>query len=269
MNEQKKIYILLGIAVAVVALILGVNFSTELKSKKVLENLDEVVAKDSKQIIVIGKDNCPYCQMFVPLLDYMKEQYSFDYTYINTNKITSKTLTKILEKLNINAEEFGTPHLTLTENGNIVDEIAGYVDEKELLAFLQKYGFASEDAKLSLNYIGMDEYRTLINSQTPEVIVVGQTSCSHCMMAKPALLNIATKYGVKINYLNMTEIKDEENGTELINEFNSSLTYLQNEEWGTPLMMIVKDKEVVATSNGYLSENNYVKFLKDQGIIGE
>ena len=67
----------------------------------------------------------------------------------------------------------------------------------------------------------------------------------------------------------MTEIKNEENGTELINEFNSSLAYLQNEEWGTPLMMIVKDKEVVATSNGYLSENNYVKFLKDQGIIGE
>lgn len=269
MNEQKKVYILLGIAVAVVILILGVNFTTELKSKKVVENLEEIIAKDSKQIIVIGKDNCMYCQMFIPLLDYMKEQYNFDYTYINTNKITSRTLTKVLDKLKINAEDFGTPHLTLTEKGNIVDEIAGYVDEKELLAFLQKYGFAGGDAKLSLNYIGMDEYRVLINSQIPEVIVVGQTSCSHCMMAKPALLNIATKYGVKINYLNMTEIKNEENGTELINEFNSSLAYLQKEEWGTPLMMIVKDKEVVATSNGYLSENNYVKFLKDQGIIGE
>ena len=269
MNEQKKIYILLGIAVAVVALILGVNFTTELKSKEVLKNLDEVVAKESKQIIVIGKDNCSYCQMFIPLLDYMKEQYSFDYTYINTNKITKNTLTKILKKLNINADDFGTPHLTLTENGNIVDEIAGYVDEKELLTFLQEYGFAKEDAKLSLNYIGMDEYRELINSSTPEVIVVGQTSCSHCMMAKPALLDIASRYGVKINYLNVTELKSEENGTELINEFNSSLDYLQNEEWGTPLMMVVKNKEVVATSNGYLSENDYVKFLKDQGIIGE
>ncbi len=269
MNEQKKIYILLGIAVAVVALILGINFTTELKSKKVLDNLDEVVAKDSKQIIVIGKDNCPYCQMFIPLLDYMKEEYNFDYTYINTNKITNNTLTKVLSKLNINAEDFGTPHLTLTENGNIIDEIAGYVDEKELLSFLQKYGFAKEDAKLPLNYIGMDEYRTLINSSTPEVIVVGQTSCSYCMMAKPSLLKIANKYGVKINYLNMTELKDQENGTDLINEFNSSLTYLQSEEWGTPLMMIVKDKEVVAKSNGYLSEDNYVKFLKDQGIIGE
>lgn len=269
MNEQKKIYILLGIAVAVVALILGINFTTELKSKKVLDNLDEVVAKDSKQIIVIGKDNCPYCQMFIPLLDYMKEEYNFDYTYINTNKITNNTLTKVLSKLNINAEDFGTPHLTLTENGNIIDEIAGYVDEKELLSFLQKYGFAKEDAKLPLNYIRMDEYRTLINSSTPEVIVVGQTSCSYCMMAKPSLLKIANKYGVKINYLNMTELKDQENGTDLINEFNSSLTYLQSEEWGTPLMMIVKDKEVVAKSNGYLSEDNYVKFLKDQGIIGE
>lgn len=269
MNEQKKIYILLGIAVAVVALILGINFTTELKSKKVLDNLDEVVARDSKQIIVIGKDNCPYCQMFIPLLDYMKEEYNFDYTYINTNKITNNTLTKVLSKLNINAEDFGTPHLTLTENGNIIDEIAGYVDEKELLSFLQKYGFAKEDAKLPLNYIGMDEYRTLINSSTPEVIVVGQTSCSYCMMAKPSLLKIANKYGVKINYLNMTELKDQENGTDLINEFNSSLAYLQSEEWGTPLMMIVKDKEVVAKSNGYLSEDNYVKFLKDQGIIGE
>ena len=135
MNEQKKVYILLGIAVAVVILILGVNFTTELKSKKVLENLEEIIAKDSKQIIVIGKDNCPYCQMFVPLLDYMKEQYSFDYTYINTNKITGRTLTKVLDKLKINAEDFGTPHLTLTEKGNIVDEIAGYVVLVKMLSY--------------------------------------------------------------------------------------------------------------------------------------
>lgn len=269
MNEQKKIYILLGVIVAIVALVLGVNFTTELKSKKTLENLDKVAAQESKQIIVIGKDNCPYCQMFIPLLDYMKEQYGFYYTYINTNKITKKTLTSILDKLEISAEDFGTPHLTLTENGNIIDEIAGYVDEKELLSFLQKYEFAPADAKLSLNYINFDEYKNLISSENEEVIVVGQTSCSYCMMAKPALLSIASEYGVKINYINLTEIKNAENGTELIEQFNKSLDYLSSEEWGTPLMLVVKNNEVVATSNGYLSKTNYIKFLKDQGIIGE
>lgn len=269
MNEQKKIYILLGIFAAIVVLILGVNFATELKSKKTLETIEELVSQESKQLIVLGKDNCVYCQMFIPLLDYMKEQYNFDYTYINTNKVTTKTLTKILDKLKISADDFGTPHLTLTENGNIIDEIAGYVDEKELLSFLQKYSFAPSDSKLSLNYIGIEEYRTLINSDNQEVIVVAQTSCSHCMMAKPALLSIASKYGVKINYLNMTELQQEENAAEILNEFNSSLTYLQTEEWGTPLMMIVKNKEVIATSNGYISEENYINFLKKQGIIGE
>ncbi len=269
MNEQKKIYILLGVFAAVVVLVLGVNFITELKSKETIKKVEEVVAQESKQIIVLGKDNCPYCQMFSPLLNYMGEKYDFDYTYVNTNKITKKALIEILDILKINANDFGTPHLTLTENGNIIDEIAGYVDEKALLEFLQKYSFAPSDAILPINYIGMEEYRTLINSETAEVIVVGQTNCSHCMMAKPALLNIASQYGVKINYLNLTEIQKEENGKELITEFNSSLSYLANEDWGTPLMMIVKDKEVVATSNGYLSESNYVKFLKTQGIIGE
>lgn len=269
MNEQKKIYILLGIFAAVVILILGVNFTTELKSKETIKKVEELVAQETKQIIVLGKDNCPYCQMFSPLLDYMKEEYEFDYTYVNTNKITKKALIEILDKLEIDADDFGTPHLTLTENGQIIDEIAGYVDEKELLAFLQKHSFVASDEALPINYIGMEEYRALINSDTAEVIVVGQTSCSHCMMAKPALLNIASKYGVKINYLNLTELQSAENGKDLITEFNTSLSYLENEEWGTPLMMIVKNKEVVATSNGYLSENDYINFLKKQGIIGE
>lgn len=269
MNEQKRIYVLLGIVAAVIVLILGINFTTELKSKKTLENLEEVVAQESKQIILLGKDNCVYCQMFMPLLDYMKDEYNFDYTYINTNKITKNTLLKILDKLKIDASDFGTPHLTITENGNVVDEIAGYVDELELLSFLKKHSFAKEDSVISINYIDLEEYKNLINSDTNEVIVVGQKNCSHCMMAKPALLSIASEYGIKINYLNMTELQQAENGTELISEFNSSLTYLQTEEWGTPLMMIVKNNEVVATSNGYISKDNYVTFLKEQGIIGD
>lgn len=269
MNEQKKIYILLGIFAAIVVLILGMNFVTELRSKKTLENVEEIMSQESKQIILLGKDNCAYCQMFIPLLDYMKEEYGFDYTYINTNNITKKTLIKILDELQIDASDFGTPHLSLTENGSVIDEIAGYVDEKELLTFLKQYSFAPEDATLSLNYINLEEYKQLIDSNTSEVIVVGQTNCSHCMMAKPALLSIASEYGIKINYLNMTELQQEENGTELISEFNSSLTYLETEEWGTPLMMVVKNHEVVATSNGYISKDNYINFLKTQGIIGE
>ena len=70
-----------------------------------------------------------------------------------------------------------------------------------------------------------------------------------------------------IEYLNKNKIL--ENKEEILEEFNNSLTYLSEEEWGTPLMLVVKDGEVVGHSNGFLSEETYVEFLKAQGIIGE
>ena len=88
-------------------------------------------------------------------------------------------------------------------------------------------------------------------------------------MAKPALLSIADEYNIKINYLNMTDLSDLENGEAMLEEFNNSLTYLSEEEWGTPLMLVIKDGEVIGHSNGFLSEETYVEFLKEQGIIGE
>ena len=76
------------------------------------------------------------------------------------------------------------------------------------------------------------------------------------------------KYG-KINYLNLTELKSSENSSELIKEFSSSLKFLTEEEWGTPLMIVVKNKEVIGSSIGFHSEEDYVSFLKKQGFVGE
>lgn len=270
MNEQKRLYIILGIIAAIIVLILGINFYNEYKSKTYLKTFDSAITNGEKQLILVGRGTCVYCQMFTPLLEYMKEQYGFDYLYVNTDKITQKGLNQVLDKLNINADDFGTPHLSLVENGQVLDEISGYVDEKELLMFLKNNGYAPEDAVLPLNYITFEDYKNLINSDTPEIIVIGQTSCSACMRAKPSLLEIASKYNLKINYFNITEeLYSSENSTELIAEFNSSLSFLTEEQWGTPLMIIVKNKEVIANSKGFLSTNNYISFFKEHGIIGE
>lgn len=269
MNEQKKLYVILIAIAAFIALIFGINFVNEYNSKKYLETFNSTFESGEKKLILLAKEACPYCQMFQPLLDHMKDKYGFDYLYVDTEKVSEKGLNEIIEKLEIDPDDFGTPHLSLVENSEMTDDIAGYVDEQELLAFLVKYGYAPSEAKLPLNYIDFEQYKTLINSETPEIFVIGQTSCSACMMAKPALLSIADKYNVKINYLNLTELQSNENGSELIKEFSSSLTFLTEEEWGTPLMIVVKNNEVVGSSKGYHSEEDYISFLKGQGFIGE
>ena len=223
---------------------------------------------DEQQIILLARENCSYCQMFVPILEYMKETYNFEYLYVDTTKISSKGLKGVLDKLNIDEDSFGTPYLSLVKSGKVIDEIAGYVDEKELLEFLKKNGYAEETSKLPINYINFNEYKDLITSETPQVIVIGQTNCSHCIAAKPALLSIARDYNIKINYFDVTALTTEENSTELIEEFNNSLSYLSESDWGTPLMLIVKNNEAVAVNNGYVSKDNYIEFLSSEGLIG-
>lgn len=269
MNEQKKLYIILIAIVAFIILVFGINFLNEYNSKKYLETFNSKMESTEKTMILLARETCSYCQMFQPLLDYMKEQYGFDYLYVDTERVTEKGLNQVLDKLEIDPDDFGTPHLSLVQNGKVIDDIAGYVDEKVLLAFLIEHGYAPADAKVALNHIDFEQYKTLINSETPEIIVIGQTSCGACMMAKPVLLSIATKYNVKINYLNLTEVQSSENGSQLVEEFNSSLSYLKEEEWGTPLMIVVKNKQVIGSSKGYHSETEYVSFLKGQGFIGE
>ena len=269
MNEQKKLYIILIAIVAFIVLIFGINFVNEYKSKKYLETFNSTLESGEKELILVARESCVYCQMFQPLLDYMKEQYGFEYLYVDTEKISQKGLNEVIEKLEIDPDDFGTPHLSLVENGKVVDDIPGYVDEQKLLAFLTKYEIAPKDSKSSLNYINFEQYKTLISSETAEIIVVGQTSCSACMMAKPVLLSIASKHNIKINYINLTEVQSSENGSELLKEFKSSLKFLTEEEWGTPLMIVVKYNEVIGSSKGYHSEEDYISFLKKQGFIGE
>ena len=269
MNEEKRLYILLGIIGAVIVLLLGLNFINEYNSKKYLEKFENAFVSEEQQMILLAKENCSYCQMFEPLLEHMKEKYGFEYLYINTNKLTEKALSTVLEKLNVAEEDFGTPHLALVKSETVIDDIPGYVDEQKLLAFLKKHGYAGENETSPINYLTFESYKETIKSNTPEAIVIGQESCGYCMMVKPVLLSIADKYNVKINYLNMTELNNLENSDEVLTEFNTSLTYLSEEEWGTPLMLVVKDNEVVGHYNGYGSEDSYVKFLKEQGIIGE
>lgn len=269
MNEQKKLYIFLGVLAAIIIIIIGINFVNENKSKRYLEKFESTISSDEQKLILVGRDTCVYCQLFSPLLDYMSEQYGFKYLYVNIDKISAKGLNNVLDKLKIDKDNFGTPHLSLVKSKNVIDEIAGYVDESELLEFLKNNSYAPSSATIPINFIDFSEYKEIINSETPQIIVLGQTGCTHCMLAKPALLSIASEYNLKINYFDIATLKEDENSQNLIDEFNSSLDYLSNQEWGTPLMLIVKDGEVVSTSNGFVSKDTYVKFLKEQGFIGD
>lgn len=262
MNEKKKIIILLSVVgVIILAIIFGSLYENS-KSEKYLKDFYSAFNGNENKLVMIGRDNCSWCQLFHPYLDFMNKNYDLDYLYVDTNKLTASSFNKLLDKIGVDKSNFGTPLTVVVNGGSVVDSLNGYVDETKLLDFVKKYNFVSSDVKLPLNYVDYSGYKKILKSEDAKILVIGQTTCTYCIKAKPILSQIAIDHGIKINYLNITELSEEESS-----KFNSSLDYLSDNDWGTPLTLIIKNGEVIDSANGLLDYDGYVKLFKDNGFI--
>lgn len=262
MNEKKKLAVLLGIVIVTILLIVVGSLYESHKSKKYLESFYSAFNGSENKLVMIGRDNCSWCQLFKPNLDLMSEKYEFDYVYVNTNELTSGALSKLLKSVNVDESEFGTPLTVIVKEGSVVDSLNGYVDEVKLLEFLKNNKIVSSDAKLKMNYINYSGYKKLLKSDETNILVIGQTSCTYCIKAKPILNRVSYDKNVKINYLNITELSDEDK-----EKFTDSLDYFNENEWGTPLTLIIKNGKVIDSASGLLDYDGYVSLFEKNGLI--
>lgn len=268
MNETKKIIIILIAILIVGGITIGVSISSASAKEKNLDNAIELVEDEKMHILFLGRPTCTYCEQFQPVIDQLTEDYDLKYDYINTDNLTSSGLSTLLKKLNIDEENFGTPYLSITKDGKVVAEQSGYVDRETLFNFLQENGVIAEDVEYkseypNLNMIDFSTYKEILESGEKEIVVLGQTGCAYCEQTKPILDEIAEKNDVTINYLNITNITEDE-----FNELMDSLDYLKElESIGTPLTLIIENKEVVGHQEGYAEESVFENLFKKNGLM--
>ena len=288
MNEKKKGQILLLIGLIIVICFVSIIVIDSKKQAKLVneyyqlyevdnENLASAfgdnnvvmeVNEDKYSIVFFGATGCSYCQMYQPVIDEIAELYGLNYYYVNTANLSQDKLVEMLEKGGVSVEDFGTPTTVIIKNGEAVANNIGYMDREATFEFFQENGLISEDEVLPPEYenlteISYNEYSELIKSTEPKVIVVGQTSCSHCIAAKPYYDEIARENDIDIYYLNFTKMTADEQEA-----IQTSLTYFkENTQWGTPLMLIVKDGDNIAVDSGFLDKQTVVDFLTENSII--
>lgn len=264
MNENKRMYIIIGI-IALLMIIIGINIvTTNIKNNKIYNSFEEKFNSKEPQVIFLGRPTCYYCQLTTPIMDDLTSKYDFSYEYIDTDQINSKTLSKILGKLNVSLEDFGTPYIVIAKEGKILATQSGYKEKADMFKMFQENGFidASEEYKEIINYVDYNNYKSIIASDKPQLMVMVQTGCSACISAKPVLEELSEEYEITINALNITNLSDEEKTS-----LNSTLEYLNANDWGTPLLLVVKNNQVVDASSGYLDKATYETFLRKNGFI--
>lgn len=273
LSTQTISTIVIGV-LALVALIIGIivtngGFSEGNKeSQEILDNFYKYMQSEDESVIYYGSSNCSYCELEDPIMKQIKEDYKMDYLYVDASKLSSDDNKEIVKVLDI---EGSTPTIAVVKDDKVVDVSVGYVDGKTMVEFLKETKVLEEEAVYTpeqyLTFINYDKYKELVDKGEISVIVIGQTTCSHCISVKPVLSHVAGEYDVEINYLNLTEMNETEQ-SDLI-ESLKSLGYENADSLGTPLTIIVKDKKIESTIEGSNPPTYFVRAFKKAGLIEE
>ena len=277
MNETKRMLALLGVIVVVVGLICVVAFWPE---KDTTFTCKVKADKEYKKVAELQYENFDCLQ---------KES---DYLVAVTNKVTNDQKKALNETLKSN--EHGVYLVSLEdyskEDAASIKKALNYADnafEKDVLLyvqkgkvkaykediltsnqdikeFLQENGLAkfmcnavTDEENPNLGTIDYSGFECLFNQEEPYVLVVAQTTCSYCLQFKPVLNKFAEDNKVNAYVINVDQLSEEQ-----LSGFTSSFEYFAtNTNWGTPLSLAVKNKEVVGELSGFTEDTEAIKDL--------
>lgn len=119
----------------------------------------------------------------------------------------------------------------------------------------------SEEERAEANQIDIDTYIKLYNSSKKSLVLFSRPTCQYCQIATPILENIIYKYDVDINYLNTDELDEDSNATLV-----TSNEYFED-GYGTPLLLVVGNGEIIDQIEGLTTKDNYIDFFKKYGFM--
>lgn len=280
MSKKKKSIILVTLLVIVALTIISIFAIKDLKQsglvtnsevKKIMKDFNKYFNKKDRTVIYYASTSCGYCELQTPILETIASDYDMDYLYVDSSKLPSKQRNEVLDKLDI---EHATPTTVIVEDGEVIDKAVGYTDGRAYVEFFSKNNLIPADAVYSaeknLTYITYSEFKDIVSKDDTSIIVLGQTTCSHCIAVKPALNSIAEEYDLTINYLNLTDISEEQYNN-LVEDLKSleydDSDFVEENSFGTPLTLIVKNQKIYSYINGERSKSQFIKELKKAEII--
>lgn len=143
-------FILIVIFVAVIFLIMNYNkkdynnstSGTKENTNEIIENENEIKTKNefdkikksnNYSIVVVISNNCPYCEIFKPILEDVIQEYNVNIYYLNIDS-------NFYNSVDLDTSVYGTPTTIIYKNGKVINNIMGYKEKNDLINILKKNG---------------------------------------------------------------------------------------------------------------------------------
>ena len=114
--------------------------------KEIKKFSDAYKNDDGYSVIVLGFDQCAYCEKMLEYLDELSSVKKIKYNYININEISDDELDSFAEK-NDNISLNAVPMLLIIKDGVVVDKLIGFNDDEDdevISELLSDYGLISD-----------------------------------------------------------------------------------------------------------------------------
>ena len=133
---------------------------------------------------------------------------------------------------------------------------------EEIIANAQSESESIKDnEKKEFTQISLTQYLEYYAGSEPKIILLARPTCHYCQIAEPIIQNVAYEYNIDINYLNTDDFTedDQKNFIYSNDEFK--------EGYGTPLLFIVKDNQIIDKVDGLTDKAHYKEFFRLHGYI--
>lgn len=120
-----------------------------------------------------------------------------------------------------------------------------------------------DNEKKAYKEIKMSDYLELYKGSEAKIVLIGYPSCPFCQVAEPILQNLAYEYNLEINYLNTDNFTEKDEAI----LYDSNEYFSENEGFGTPLLLAVKDNKILNKVDGLTDRGHYKNFFIEEGFI--
>ena len=191
--------------------------------------------------------------------------------YIDTKSIKKDDLKTIKKKLKYQDKSFTKDVILVVEKGKVEaykediltkeDDIKSFLKENKISKYACDATPSEEYPNLA--QVTYEQYNCLYESEEPFAIILSQTTCGYCKQFKPYINEYVGKNNLPLYFIEVNELSEDEN-----NALQASLSYFKdNESWGTPLTLGIKNKEVVTELSGFTDDDDEVdNFFKELGL---
>lgn len=105
------------------------------------------------------------------------------------------------------------------------------------------------------------EFTANYTSEEEKIVFIGREDCSWCQLFRPIFDYYSSKYDISYSYIDKNKLINRD-FNKLLKDIN-----VDPNDFGTPLVVFVKNGEVTDTINGYVDENALLKIFQDHNLV--